>query len=221
MALDIDIYTESISKFGEDLCGNKAEIIRNQSGVTVVFADGPGSGVKASMLSSLIIKMCVSMLSRGESVKDAVETVVGTQVSGTGDLCSAFTIIQISDSGLAQISEVDMPPAVLLRKGKITEIDMTERVNGRSRIREGRLPLKAGDILTVFNNGIISSGEGSALEAGWGREMAAAYLQAAYKPEITAERLTKLLLAAGSSLDLDKPRDDLTVLTLCVEQGKF
>ena len=221
MALEFDVYTESFNKFGEDLCGNKTEIIRDQSCVTVVLADGPGSGVKANMLSSIIIKMLVSMLRRGEQVKEAVEAVVGTQDPVTGDSCSAFTIIQISESGLAQIAEVDMPPAVLLRRGKTTEIDMTERVIGPTIIREGRLRVKSGDILTVFNNGISNSGAGSSLEAGWGREMAAAYLQAAYKPGITAERLTKLLLAAGSSLDQDKPRDDLSVLTLRAEKRKF
>ena len=213
MALQIDIYTESINKYGEELCGNKTEIIRTPNGITAVLADGPGCGVKANMLASLNIKMIISMLGRGERFIDAVETVVGTQPLGTRDTYSAFTLVQISSEGLAQIAEVDMPGSILLRRGRLIEIPMDAKVIGRSIMREGSISLRPGDILTITNKGIIEAGRGSTLETGWSRELVAAYLQAAYKPRVTAVKLTKILLSASSSLDLDKPADDLTVIT--------
>ncbi len=63
-----EIGYKSINHYGEQLCGDHIDVIENENDSSVVvLADGLGSGVKASMLSTLTSKIISEMLASGLS----------------------------------------------------------------------------------------------------------------------------------------------------------
>lgn len=222
MGILIDAYSDTVSKYGEELCGDKVEIIRSTHAVAAMLADGQGSGVKASMLATLAVGMLKSMLHTGEPIEEIVDMLVDSQYDTGKQEVSycAFTIIRVSDAGQLYIAQMDTPEIIFLRHGKPIPIEMNCRtVKGRI-IRTARTVMKASDTVIAFSSGVASAGAGGFMKKGWQRDNITAYMVNAYRPGITAEKLTKLLLAAGSSLYHDKADDDMAVLTVRVNKGK-
>ncbi len=61
-----DIGYKSINHYGEQLCGDHVDIIeQGDNSTVVVLADGLGSGVKASILSTLTSKIISTMMAAG------------------------------------------------------------------------------------------------------------------------------------------------------------
>ena len=69
--LCVDIGWKSINHYGEQLCGDHVDIVENgDNSQVIVLADGLGSGVKASILSTLTSKIISTMMAEGLSVED-------------------------------------------------------------------------------------------------------------------------------------------------------
>lgn len=74
-----DIGYKSINHYGEQLCGDHVDIIeQGDNSTVVVLADGLGSGVKASILSTLTSKIISTMMAAGMSLEDCVSAVAAT-----------------------------------------------------------------------------------------------------------------------------------------------
>jgi hypothetical protein len=120
-SLCIDTGYISLNKYGEELCGDRVEIVRQEDGSFIlVIADGLGSGVKANILSTLTSKIISTMIANSMSVEECVSTIAATLpvCQKRGIAYSTFTIIQITNNTEAKIIQFDNPIVIMLRNGK-------------------------------------------------------------------------------------------------------
>ena len=115
-----DIGYKSICHYGEELCGDHVDIIEQDNSSVIVLADGLGSGVKASILSTLTSKIISTMIAEGLSLEDCVSTIAATLpvCSVRGIAYSTFTILHLLDNEQALLVQYDNPSIILLRDGK-------------------------------------------------------------------------------------------------------
>ena len=124
-----DIGYKSINHYGEQLCGDHVDIVEQGDNSTViVLADGLGSGVKASILSTLTSKIISTMMAEGLSLEDCVSTIAATlPVCSVRKVAySTFTILRIVGSNEAELIQYDNPVAILLRDGEEYDYPKTE-----------------------------------------------------------------------------------------------
>ena len=134
-----DIGWRSINHEGEQLCGDHVDIIeQNESSLVIVLADGLGSGVKASILSTLTSKIISTMLAEGLKLEECVSTIAATLpiCSVRGVAYSTFTIIHLIDNETAELMQYDNPQIILLRDGEITDYPYSElNIEGKRILR--------------------------------------------------------------------------------------
>ena len=135
--LCVDIGYKSINHFGEQLCGDHVDVVeQGENSTVIVLADGLGSGVKASILSTLTSKIISTMMAEGLSLEDCVETIAATLpiCSVRGVAYSTFTIIHIVDNVDAELIQFDNPLVVLIRDFKNYDYPKTEMNIGGKKI---------------------------------------------------------------------------------------
>ena len=212
-----DIGYHSLNHYGEQLCGDHIDLAdRDDDTHIVVLADGLGSGVKASILSTLTSKILSTMMAQKMEIDDAVSTMAATlpvcQVRGIA--YSTFTIIMISDNDEAEIIQYDNPHVIMLRDGKnVVYPETSFEIDGKT-IYRSKLKIREGDTFIMMSDGCIHAGVGMALNYGWQRDNIFDFMETRYNPEYTAKALTTILLDECNRLYGDKPGDDTTVCTI-------
>lgn len=161
-----------------------------------------GSGVKASILSTLTGKIISTMVAEGLALEDCVETIAATLpvCSVRGVAYSTFTIIRIVENEEAEIIQYDNPPVILLRDGKNYEIPTTMLHIGGKDISRSRIALQENDIFIVMSDGCIHAGVGMELNFGWERQDIIKYMETFSEVGFTAKTLTTILLDECNSL---------------------
>jgi serine phosphatase RsbU (regulator of sigma subunit) len=174
-----DIYTSSLNKQGEELCGDKVKFSKGDHAIAIVLSDGLGSGVKANILSSLTTEILIGMLNANVPLEEIIRTVIGTlpicQVRKIA--YSTFTIIQINpETGQFKVINFDNPPVFYYQKGRLVKLEtQTERVLGK-KIQFSTGTLERGDFLGAVSDGVLYAGLGTTMNFGWGWDNVAQFL---------------------------------------------
>ena len=158
-----DIGYLSINHVGEQLCGDHVEVIeQGEDSQVIVLADGLGSGVKASILSTLTSKIISTMMAEGMRLEDCVETIAATLpvCSERGVAYSTFTILRLVNNERAEIIQYDNPMVILLRDGHSVEMPNTILNIGGKTIDRSEIPLLENDVFIAMSDGVPHAGIG-------------------------------------------------------------
>jgi len=202
-----------MNKKGEELCGDSVEFSPRPELATLVFSDGLGSGVKASILSTLTTRIARRMLDEGLPLDEVVQT-----VSETLPICrvrkiaySTFSVAQLFSEGRAKLVMFDNPPPFLIHNSELQRLPYDEHEVGGKRICEYSFPLRAGDWLILVSDGVLNAGIGGAYPLGWGWEKVAAYLEGHVHEVLSAEELAAKLARVVGELYEGSPGDDVSI----------
>ena len=221
--LCVDLGWRSINKYGEQLCGDRVQIVEpSADSVVMVLADGLGSGVKANILSTLTSKIISTMMASNMTLENCVQTIADTlPVCEVRKVAySTFTIIRIEHNEFAELIQYDNPLVILLRDGKSYDYDKTAMEIGGKTIYKSKVKLQENDTFITTSDGAIHAGVGMSLNFGWQRENIIEFMEMIYDKDFTAKTLATILLDECNKLYGYKPGDDTTVSVMKVRQRR-
>lgn len=217
-----DIGYRSINHVGEQLCGDHVDVVeQGENSMVIVLADGLGSGVKASILSTLTSKIISTMMAEGLGLEDCVSTIAATLpvCSVRGVAYSTFSILHLIDNETAEIIQYDNPMAILIRNEVNYDYPKTEMTIGGKKIYKSVIKLQEGDIFILMSDGCPHAGIGTAYNFGWKREDIITYMEAQAPAGYTAKTLSTILVDECDRLYDHKPGDDTTACVVRIRQA--
>ena len=216
-----EIGYKSINHDGEQLCGDHIDIVDQGADSTViVLADGMGSGVKASILSTLTSKIISTMMAEGLPLEECVSTIAATLpvCSVRGVAYSTFTIMHIINSRTIELIQYDNPHIIYIRDGALFDYAKTELSIGGKTIYKSVIRLQEDDIIIAMSDGCPHAGIGIAYNFGWKWEDIAEYMLGMSEGGFTAKVLSTLLIDEVNRLYGGKPGDDATACVIKIRK---
>ena len=216
-----EIGYKSINHYGEQLCGDHVDVVETGDDSTViVLSDGLGSGVKASILSTLTSKIISTMLAEGLSLEECVETIAATLpvCSVRGVAYSTFTIIHLKNNQTAELIQYDNPLAIIIRDEHIWDYPKTEMTIGGKKIYKSVIKLRENDVFIAMSDGCPHAGIGMAYNFGWKREDIADFMEILVPAGYTAKTLSTMLVDKCDKLYGHRPGDDATACVVRIRK---
>ena len=216
-----EIGCKSINHDGEQLCGDHIDIVeQNNDSTVIVLADGMGSGVKASILSTLTSKIISTMMAEGLPLEECVSTIAATLpvCSVRGVAYSTFTIMHIINSHTIELIQYDNPHIIYIRDGALYDYAKTELSIGGKTIYKSVIRLQEDDIIIAMSDGCPHAGIGIAYNFGWKWEDIAEYMLSLSDGGFTAKTLSTQLIDEVNRLYGGKPGDDATACVIKIRK---
>lgn len=215
-----DIGYKSILHAGEQLCGDHVDIASDDNSTVIVLADGLGSGVKASILSTLTSKIISTMMAEGLSVEDCVRTIAATLPvdSKHGVAYSTFTIVHLMNNTYADVIQYDNPQLILLRNGQNYDYPTQEMIVGDKKIQRSRIRLEEGDLFIAMSDGCPHASAEEAYNMDWTRDDIIRFMETISLAGYNAKTLSTMLIDECWSLYAGEPRDDATACVIAIRK---
>ena len=216
-----DIGYKSINHYGEELCGDHIDVVEeNENSTVIVLADGLGSGVKASILSTLTSKIISTMMAEGLPLEECVSTIAATLpvCSTRGVAYSTFTIIHIKNNDIAEIIQYDNPHVIVIRDEVNYDYPKTEMNIGGKKIFKSTVKLQENDVFVAMSDGCPHAGIGLLYNFGWKREDIIDFIETLVPAGYTAKTLSTMLVDECNKLYGGKPGDDATACVVKIRK---
>ena len=212
-----DIGWKSINHEGEELCGDHVDIVnQGDNSQVIVLADGLGSGVKASILSTLTSKIISTMMAEGLKLEDCVSTIAATLpiCSVRGVAYSTFTIIHIIENRTVEIIQYDNPKVIFLRDFNVYDYPTKELNIEGKKVLKSIINLQEDDCLIAMSDGCPHAGIGLAYNFGWKLEDIADFMLSLAAAGYNAKTLATMLVDQCDKEYGHHPGDDATACVI-------
>lgn len=216
-----DIGYKSINHHGEQLCGDHVDVVESsENSAIVVLADGLGSGVKASILSTLTSKIISTMMAEGIPLEECVSTIAATLpvCSVRGVAYSTFTIVHLLHNETAELIQYDNPQVILIRGGSNYDYAKTEMNIDGKKIYKSVIKLCEDDTFILMSDGCPHAGIGTSYNFGWKREEIVSFMEMLVPVGYTAKTLSTILVDECNKLYNEKPGDDATACVIRIRK---
>lgn len=216
-----DIGYKSVNHYGEELCGDHVDVVeQDENSTVIVLADGLGSGVKASILSTLTSKIISTMMAEGLPLEECVSTIAATLpvCSVRGVAYSTFTIIHLKNNDIAEVIQYDNPQVIIIRDEENYDYPKTEMNIGGKKIFKSVIKLRENDIFVAMSDGCPHAGIGMSYNFGWKREDIISFMETLAPVGYTAKTLSTILVDECYKLYGGKPGDDATACVVRIRK---
>ena len=216
-----DIGYKSINHYGEQLCGDHVDVVpQGDDSTVIVLADGLGSGVKASILSTLTSKIISTMIAEGISLEECVSTIAATLpiCSVRGVAYSTFTIIHLINNEVAELIQYDNPHVIMFRDNENFDYPKSEMNIDGKKVYKSEISLKEGDIFVAMSDGCPHAGIGIAYNFGWNRDDIIEFLAPLTVNDFTSKTLATILIDEVNRLYGEQPGDDATACVVKIRK---
>lgn len=215
--IEVDCFQKN--KAGNIVCGDSfmSQRLQDEDRIISVLSDGLGSGIKASVLSTMTVTMAMNYTAMNESILQTALSIINTLPQ---DLVrkisySTFCILDIDCFGNTKVIEYESPAVYLFRRGETVEIQKKKIPIEREDLENtflwvSEFKLEKEDRLVCFSDGVSQSGMGSSdMPFGWDKKVEdfiASLL--ARNPEISAKELAQKIVLRAERNDNYRLLDD-------------
>lgn len=219
--MEVQFAVAKIGKYATSESGDTLEMIeRPHGGLSFVLVDGQRSGKPAKVISNLVARKAIQLLSEGvrdgaaaRAAHDYLYTYRRGKVSATLNMLS----VDMETKTFVVSRNNESPVIVHTAADGLYLLDEPSRCVGVYRNTKPvitEIPIVVGTILIVFTDGLRHAGSLS----GNGSYNPVAATQRMIASNITEARpLADMLLAEANALDNGRPRDDISVLVVSVQ----
>jgi serine phosphatase RsbU (regulator of sigma subunit) len=216
--MEIQLAVAKVVKYDSLESGDSLEIVeRPMGGVSCVLADARSSGSSSKLISSMVVRKVISLLSDGVRDGAAARAASDYLFMEKGGSCSVYMNILSADlQTQTLVISRNNPTAVFISQADQIECISSESIpigharNIRPSITE--ISLIPRTTVVLYTDGVMRAGErfGQSLDF---CSMIQAYLD---EQEPTAQYIADALLSYAIRLDQNRPNDDMSVVVLRV-----
>lgn len=215
--IEVDCFQKN--KAGNIVCGDSfmSQRLQDEDRIISVLSDGLGSGIKASVLSTMTATMAMNYTAMNESILQTALSIINTLPQ---DLVrkisySTFCILDIDCFGHTKVIEYESPAVCLFRHGQFIEISKQKIPVEREDLENtflwvSEFKLEKEDRLICFSDGVSQSGMGTPnMPFGWDNEVRAfiaGLLQ--HDPNLSAKEMARKIVLRAERNDNYQLLDD-------------
>lgn len=215
--IEVDCFQKN--KAGNIVCGDSfmSQRLQDEDRIISVLSDGLGSGIKASVLSTMTVTMAMNYTAMNESILQTALSIINTLPQ---DLVrkisySTFCILDIDCFGNTKVIEYESPAVYLFRRGETVEIQKKKIPVEREDLENtflwvSEFKLEKEDRLVCFSDGVSQSGMGSSdMPFGWDKKVEDFIAGLLIRnPEISAKEMAQKIVIRAERNDHYRLLDD-------------